>query len=335
MRMATPSFTTTVLAVLIAGSAVACSSDSGDAPAENGAAASVTNCDRTVTIDEPIERAVAVNQPAAELLLALGLQDRMVGYAISDDGVLPELQDALSQVEPLDAEFPSFETVLDRDPDFVYATFDYTFTSEGIASRDRFDEMGVATYQSPSECSGQEAEQTRPLTLDDLYAEIREVSALFGVEERGEELVTSLRDRAAEATTDLGAEDVSLAWWYAATRTPYLAGCCGAPGLMTSAVGATNAFADSNQYWPEINWEAVYDRDPDALVLADLDRGGDGDSAAAKIAFLESDPVASQLTAVKNKRYIILDGTTMDPSIRNVGGTEQLADGLRRFGLAK
>jgi iron complex transport system substrate-binding protein len=68
-------------------------------------------------------------------------------------------------------------------------------------------------------------------------------------------------------------------------------------------------------------------------VLADLERGGDGDSAEAKIRFLESDPVARQLTAVKEQRYVVLGGTTMDPSIRNVDGIEQLADGLRELGV--
>jgi hypothetical protein len=71
------------------------------------------------------------------------------------------------------------------------------------------------------------------------------------------------------------------------------------------------------------------------LVLADLRRGGDGDSAADKIAYLESDPVTSQLTAVREERYIILDSTTMDPSIRNIAGIEQLADGLRELGVAQ
>lgn len=312
-----------------------CATEKSDDAAPTEAIATVTNCDQTVTITEPIEKAVAVNQPAVELLLSLGLADRMVGYAMSDDDVLPDLEQARSQVKAFDTEFPSFETVLDREPDFVYTTFDYTFTSEGIADRDKFTELGIATYQSPSECGGQEAEQSKALTLDDLYSEIGEVAALFDVADSGTELVSSLKQRAATATTDLGVEDVSLGWWYASTKTPYFAGCCGAPGLMTTAVGATNAFADSKQYWPEVSWESVLDRDPTVLVLADLDRGGDGDSAAAKIAFLESDPVASQLTAVKNKRYIILNGTTMDPSIRNVAGTEELAAGLRKLGLAQ
>lgn len=303
------------------------------APADAAYPVEVTNCDLDVTVEQPVERAVAVNQPAVELLLALGLGDRMAGYAMSDDSVLPDLEAERTKVEAFDTEFPSFEAVLDREPDLIYTTFDYTFTDEGIADRERFTELGVPTYQSPSECTGQEAEQTRGLTLQDQYDEVADVAALFGVPEAGEELTADLRERAAAAKPAAGADEVTLAWWYAATKTPYVAGCCGAPGLMTEAVGATNAFADSDQYWPEIGWESILDRDPTALVLADLGRGGDGDSAEAKIEFLESDPVASRLTAVREKRYVILDGTTMDPSIRNVDGIEALASGLRDLGL--
>lgn len=313
----------------------ACGSGGDSDTAERKQAeATVTNCDRAVTIDKPIERAVAINQPAVEMLLSLGLEDRIVGVGMNDE-VLPELADAADKVTKFGKEFPSFETVLDEEPDFIYTTFNYTFTSEGIADRDKFEKLGVVTYQSPSECSGQDATQTDALTLDDMYAEIGDISTLFGVKDRGDTLVADLKKRAAEATVDLDAKDVTLAWWYAATKTPYIAGCCGAPGIMTRGVGATNAFEDSKQLWPEISWESLLDRDPTVLVLADLARGGDGDSAADKIKFLESDPVASKLTAVKNKRYIILEGTTMDPSIRNVGGIEDLADGLRELGVVQ
>jgi hypothetical protein len=142
---------------------------------------SVENCGVTVSVDQPIEKAVAVNQPAVELLLSLGLQDRMQAYAMSDDRVLPELTDALETVAAFDTEFPSFEAVIDDEPDFVYATFDYAFSSEGIADRDRFEEFGIATYQSPSECGGQDATQDAELSLEDLYSEIADIATLFGI----------------------------------------------------------------------------------------------------------------------------------------------------------
>ncbi|MET0822426.1 MAG: ABC transporter substrate-binding protein [Aeromicrobium sp.] len=319
-----------VAGVLLLTAACGASSDDADA---SGSAVSVTNCGRTVALDHPVQRVVSVNQPATELLLTLGLRDRIVGAGLGDTNVLPGLQKDLKGLNLFSEEFPSFESVLATEPDLVYATFDFTFTDEGIADRKKFAELGIDVYQSPSECTGQDAEQTKRLTLDDLYAEIGDIATLFGVEPRGDALVSDLKKRAATAADGLDAKGVTMAWWYSSTKTPYFAGCCGAPGIMTRAVGTTNVFDDLDQLWPEVSWESLVDRDPDVLVLADLTRGSEGDTAAAKIAFLESNPATRELTAVKNKRYIILPGTTMDPSIRNVDGIEKVADGLRGLGL--
>ncbi|MFG1921688.1 ABC transporter substrate-binding protein [Cryptosporangium sp. NPDC048952] len=293
---------------------------------------SVENCGRTVTIDRPIDKAVSISQPASELLLSLGLEDRMAGTASWSDPVLPAFAAANEKVPRISKDFPSFERLLEEEPDFVYTTFAYTYTAEGVADRAKFDQVKIPTYLSSSECTGQDATQTRALTIDDLYREIGDLSILFDVQDRGADLNTSLRQRMAAATGGLDAKDVTLAWWYSSTKTPYIAGCCGTPGLVTDAVGAKNAFADSKQLWPETGWESILDRDPDVLVLADLTRGDDGDSAAAKVKFLESDPVASKLTAVKNKRYIVLSGSDMDPGVRTVQAVEKVSAGLTSLG---
>ena len=311
----------------------ACGTSSDDDAGASDDGVSVVNCGRTVALDRPVGRVVSVNQPATELLLTLGLRDRIVGAGLGDTNVLPGLKKDLKGLNLFSEEFPSFESVLATEPDLVYATFDFTFTDEGIADRKKFAELGIDVYQSPSECTGQDAEQTKRLSLDDLYAEIGDVATLFGVKQRGDALVSDLKKRAATAADGLDAKGVTMAWWYSSTKTPYFAGCCGAPGIMTRAVGTTNVFDDLDQLWPEVSWESVVDRDPDVLVLADLTRGSEGDTAAAKIAFLESNPATKELSAVKNKRYIILPGTTMDPSIRNVDGIEKVADGLRQLGL--
>ncbi|WP_234897392.1 ABC transporter substrate-binding protein [Mycolicibacterium vanbaalenii] len=304
------------------------------ATAATGYPVSLENCGRTVVLESPPQRAISINQPATELLLTLGLSDQMVGSASWSDPVQPQLAAANAEVPVLSNDFPSFERVLAEKPDFVYATFDWSFTDEGVAPRELFERFGVPTYQSSSECGGQDALQDRSLTLDDLYAEIDDLATIFGVPERGDALVASLRARSAEASDGLDAEGVTLMWWYSATRTPYIAGCCGAPGIITDAVGATNVFADNRQLWPEISWESILDRDPDVLILADLTRGDDGDSADAKIRFLESDPVAQRLTAVRERRWIVLPGSAMDPSLRNVDAVEELATGLRSLKVA-
>ena len=47
------------------------------------------------------------------------------------------------------------------------------------------------------------------------------------------------------------------------------------------------------------DWDQISQRDPDVLVLADLSRGLDGDSAQDKIKTLRADPVTAQLAAVR------------------------------------
>jgi iron complex transport system substrate-binding protein len=333
-RVPTAPLLSAVAALAAALPLAACGDDAPSATAAASTTVTLSNCDREVRVERTPRRVVTISQPATELLLTLGLADRMVGSVSWSDPVAPALAAANARVPVLSRGFASFERVLETEPDFVYATFDYAFTDAGVAPRDRFEQLGVATYQSSSECGGQDARQQRPLTLDDLYAEIGDLARIFAIEPRGARLVESLRARLARAAGGLDAGGISLAWWYSATKAPYIAGCCGAPGIVTRALGARNAFADERQLWPEIGWESLLARDPDVLVLADLTRGDDGDSAKAKIRFLESDPVARRLTAVRKRRYVVLAGSDMDPGLRTVDAVERVADGLRALGLA-
>ena len=94
-------------------------------------------------------------------------------------------------------------------------------------------------------------------------------------------------------------------------------------------------FDDTNEEWPQVSWEAVAERNPDVLVLADLSRRTiDGDALQAKIDFLESHPVTRRLTAVQLRRYIVVNGADLNPSIRTVDGVEKVAAGLREFGMS-
>ncbi|MFI9757443.1 ABC transporter substrate-binding protein [Streptomyces sp. NPDC051963] len=306
------------------------------------AAATFDNCGRTVGVESPPKRAVSLNQGTTEIMLSLGLADRMAGTATWTDPVMKGLEKANGEVERIADNNPSFERVLDADPDFVAASFVSTLGKGGVATRDQFEKLGVPTYVSPSDCAGKDnsgggdGARSKPLGIDAVYGEIRDLAAVFGVKERGEQLVASLKKRMAEATSGVEGSDVTLLYWFANSESPYMAGCCGAPGIITRAFGAKNVFDDSHEEWPQINWETVADRNPDVLVIGDLTRKSQtAESAAKKIAFLESDPVTRNMDAVKHKRYVLLSGQAMNPTIRTIEGVERVAAGLREFGLAR
>lgn len=325
------------LLVATALSLAACS-NSDDPDADVVAVGPIENCGEQVTVEATPARVVSLNQGSTEILLALGLGEKIVGTATWTDPVLEEFAEANESIPRLADNAPSFEAVLDTEPDFVTASFRNTLGEGGVAEREQFHELGVGTYLSPADCVGKVAnsgdgERDTPYTPDLLYREITELAEVFDVRAEGEELVASLEERLAQAG-DVNAEGVSAMYWFANSESPYMAGCCGAPGLISTTLGLENVFDDTTQEWPQINWEVVAERDPDVIVLGDLTRKSQtAETAEAKIAHLESNPVTREMTAVREGRYIAITGAEMNPSLRTVYGVETVADGLVGLGL--
>ncbi|SNT25261.1 ABC transporter substrate-binding protein [Rhodococcoides kyotonense] len=302
----------------------------------------ISNCGQDVVIDAPPQRAVSLNQGSTEILLSLGLADRMVGTATWTDPVRSNLASENEKVPRLSENKPSLEVVLDAEPDFVSASFGGTLGPGGVADRDQFEQLGVPNYLSPTDCNGKTDEsvnsdgaRTEPLTMDSVYQEVRDLAAIFDVRERGEQFVAELQDRYEAASGSVNAPGASLVYWFADTATPYMAGCCGSSGIITDSVGAENIYADTTDEWPQVSWESVADRNPTAFVLADLSRRTiAGDALDSKIEFLETNPVTQRLPAVTGKRYIVVNGADLNPSIRTVDGVEKVATALQDWGLA-
>lgn len=177
--------------------------------------------------------------------------------------------------------------------------------------------------------------RTEPLALDTLFREITELAQIFDVQQRGRDLIGRLARRL-DQMPSITASNTTVAFWFSGLRTPYLAGCCSAPGLYVTELGVTNVLADTREECPEVSWESSADRDPDVLVLADLNRRRiDGDSLDTKEKFLESNPVTRNMTAVRGKRYVVLTGLELYPAIRVIDAMEKLAAGFKSFDLAR
>ncbi|MFE4379071.1 ABC transporter substrate-binding protein [Streptomyces cyaneofuscatus] len=330
-----------VLLTACGGGTTNSSADGGGGDKADGFPLTLKNCGRTVTVKAPPQRAVSVDQGSTEILLSLGLADRLAATATWSDPVMKGLEKANQGVERLSENRPSSEKVLDKEPDFLSASFASTLAKGGVAPREQFEKLGVPTYISPADCVGKDnsgggdGARTAPLTMDSVYTEVRELSQVFGVPERGDALVKKLQARVTKATDGIDGSKASLLYWFSDSKAPYLAGCCGAPGVITRELGAKNVFDDTHDEWPQISWETVADRNPDVLVIGDLSRTMQtAESAEKKIEFLESNPVTRTMDAVKNRRYVLLSGQAMNPTIRTVEGLERVAAGLRDFGLA-
>lgn len=298
------------------------------APPTNGTAtvtpATLSNCGMKVSVATAPARAVTMNQSATEVMLALGLADRLAGTAYLDDAVLPRYAADYARVPVLAQEYPGREALLKAEPDFVYAAYPSAFEAEAAGSRADLAGLGIASYLSPAACPDRDT--SGALTIDQVWQEIADVGALFGVRDRAAALVAEQRQQVQAATADrAGLDGVRVLWWDGGTDAPTVGACCGAPAMIMSALGLTNAFDSVGGGWGQTSWEAVAKVDPDVIILVDAS----WDTAGSKRAFLAANPVTSTLRAVRAGRTVDVSFSATTPGVRNASAVGDLAGALR------
>jgi iron complex transport system substrate-binding protein len=109
------------------------------------------------------------------------------------------------------------------------------------------------------------------------------------------------------------------------TDQPFTAGNQVPPNEIISFAGGRNIFADLDERWTQVGWEAVVRAQPEVIVILDY-----GDQPAQeKIDFLKSSPTTATLPAVVNDRFYVLDYNEGISGPRNVDGLEGFAEYLR------
>jgi len=278
------------------------------------------NCGTKVSLDAPPERVVTIKSTSTELLLALGQGGKIVGTAFAD-GPVPEAW-AGTAVPPVLAEkVPSREAVLGLAPDLVFAGWESNFSADGAGERSQLEELGVASYVSPAACM-EDGYRPGPLTFDDVFGSIEEAGDLFGAPETAAELVAAQRDELAGITPS--AEGYSALWYSSGSDTPYVGAGSGAPALLMESAGLENIAAGIDAGWSPYSWEAVAEADPDVIVLVDSAWG----SVEKKKSVLEAHPVISQLTAVREERYLVVPFAASEAGVRNVETVHSLTEQL-------
>lgn len=285
----------------------------------------IDNCGFEATFSAPPERAVTMNQGASEIMLALALEDRMTGTAYLDDAILPQFQDAYETIPVLSDAYPSQEVLFGADPDFVYGSYSSAFGEAAAGPREQLAELGIGSYVSPVACADR---SLRPeiVTIEDVYSEVRDIGAIFGVAERAEELVAELQAELDKISAVLeGVEEpVSLFWFDSGGDDVYAGACCGAPGMIMDLLAAENVFEDAEGSWATVSWEEVVARDAAAIVVVNAD----WDTAASKIETLTTNPAYADMSAVQSENWVLIDFSFTTPNIRNVDAVRIIAEFL-------
>jgi len=284
-----------------------------------GFTAPVDNCGFHLAVDSAPERIVTIKSTSTELVLALGLGEKLVGTAFPD-GDLPDHLTLPNPPPPvLSEKAPGSEAVLAVEPDFIFAGWESNLTAENAGERADLAELGIATYVAPPAC--QEAPyQPAPLTFEHIFAYITEAGALLGAPEAAADLVAAQRAELAAITPAAGSP--TAVWYSSGSDIPFVGGGIGAPQLLMETAGLRNINADLPETWASVAWEAIAAEDPDLIVLVD----SAWNSVDHKIQVLESNPVTAAMTAVREGSYLVVDFPASEAGVRSVAAAASLAE---------
>lgn len=278
------------------------------------------NCGVSLTLDQAPSRVVTIKSTATEMLLSLGLADKIVGVGFQDGPVPEALAADAANLVVLADKLPSQEVVLETEPDFVYGGWESNFAADGAGERPTLQSLGVASYVSPAACR---SIKPAKLTFDELFSEIKEMGSIFDVEDAADALVMAQQAELASVVPD--DRDLTAVWYSSGTKTPYVGAGSNAPAMMMEALGLDNIMADVDEGWVSGSWEAIVDANPDVIVLVDAA----WNSAEQKKTLLAENPVTSQLDAVINQRYLIVPFPASEAGVRNVSATVDMANQLK------
>lgn len=288
---------------------------------------SVDSCNRTVSFDSPPQRAISNDVNLTEMMLVLGLSDKMVGYTgISGWKTLDEeMRLGVKQLPELSPKYPTKEVLVGADADFFFAGWNYGMKVGGEVTPETLKPFGINVYELTESCI--HIMTKKKVSMDDMYNDLLNLGLIFQIENRAKKLVDAYRSDLNNFTKKLEPIATKKVFVYdSGEDTPFTAGRYAMPTALIEAAGGINIMDDFQKSWGTVTWEEVIDRNPEVVVIVNYGKV----TAEQKRKFMMSNPAFANIDAVKNDRFVTLEYVEATPGPRNIKAIKKLAKAFRK-----
>ena len=281
------------------------------------------NCGRSLSVKSSPNRVVSLWQSSTEMLLALGLRDRIVAV---QENYAPYPASVAEQAKGLTSigssmAFPSKEVLLSEKPDFVTGQVlqGYAFdTAQGYASVEQIEQTGATVYGA-NLCTTADAQSTKVWSVDTAGKTLRDFGRIFDVSAKADALVATLdADKQKVVDAVAGKPTVKTAYFNGGTG-PVIVLAGGIYDSLISTAGGQNAFSSDSVY---VSKEAFAASGADVILVGTFP----GQDFATQKAFLEKN--FPNLPAVQNGRLSEVPTQETDSSISVMVGLTKIANAL-------
>lgn len=281
----------------------------------------IENCGRRLTFQQPPQQVISLWQPSNELLLALGVQDQVIGFAGNYTALPSSFDKAAANIPLLGSatHWPSREVMLTQNPDLVISEGLQSFAfdpAQGYATVAELEQNGAQVFSTGSSCNPLESASRG---IEVVYEDLQTLGRIFGVSKRAEGLIEKLQQREAAITQQvMGREPVP---------TVFYNGGEGPLAVLTTGVweDAIRKAGGKNVFDKEVFQVGVeeFANSKAEVILIGVYPGQDADSL---IAFLKQ--TFPDLPAVQTDRLYPIPTIETEAGIRIMDGFEKIAHAI-------
>ena len=246
------------------------------------------------------QRVVANNQGTANLLIRLGLADKLVGVAAVYGPAPEDVAEQFNAVPVIAEGYASKEAVLGVDLDFVAGRGDLFVDGDyGVGTTEELASAGIASYITHVGETG--------ANFQSFLTDIDNLGVIFNVQDKAAELKAYYQDYVAALQSDerwAGKTTKMAEVSWIEDGMPVF-GSAATESLQNEAfamIGLDNINEDCDG--SQVSIETIIAEDPEVIVLFDYEGGPDMDEM---IQSLYDNAALQDISAIKNKKVISLD----------------------------
>lgn len=278
----------------------------------------IQNGDRTITFTEMPTGVLCCHLYAAENMVMLGLEDYIVAKNVPGSAAEVPLEELAATFEGIPEIERSHENAVASGADLVIGQVS-AFGESKWGSYEMFESKGINCYTISGTLAADE-------TIENVYEDIRALGQIFKVEDRAETLIQDIQgriDAVQAAVANVPEEDrVTVFVMDTFNGNEIYTTSAGLQSNLIELAGAKNAtrnMADSR--WFTTSVETLVATNPDFIIFNDYG----SQTIEEKIEFVESNPALQDVTAVKNKAYIIIPLVAVMQDVRAASACETFA----------
>lgn len=292
---------------------------------------SVNRCGQKVEYTKP-QRTIAYEAGSADKLFELGLDDHLLGYAMTPTNPDPKTSPYADHYEKstlLSEDLLNKELVVDKKADLVVAGWNSGFSEERGITPEILDDLGIQSFMHSETCYNYPSYPEKMTPFEGLYTDFERLGAIFGVEDRASEVVSDLRSRmdSVEQQSRKIEDSPDVFVYGSGTDQASTVGNQVPAHEIIEAAGGHNVFGDLDERYTTVGWESVVEKNPEIIMIMSYrDK-----PAEEKIADLKSNPALKEVPAIKNDRFFTIDYNECISGPRNVDGAEKFVKWLSKY----